>query len=102
MTYGVMVTMPGPVETYDTLHRALLEQTGGKIEGMLLHIARSVPDGYQVIEVWDSKDLADRYNREVVWPLAARVWGDDPGTGEPAVEEFEVRGVVIPAASIAL
>ena len=102
MAYGVVVTMPVPVEMYDSLHREVLEQTEGKIDGLLLHIGRPVRNGFQVIEVWESKDLSDRYNQEVVWPLTARVWADRPLTGEPTIEEFEVRGVVIPAALIAL
>ena len=100
MTYGVIVTMSGPIEMYDSLHRELLQRTGGKVDGMLLHVARQVPDGYEVIEVWESKDQADRSNREIVWPLAAEVWQGQPMPGEPQIEEFEVRGVVIPEAGI--
>lgn len=78
MTYGVIVTMPCPVEMYDSLHQALIEQTSGDIDGMLLHVGRAVPEGFEVIEVWESKEQSDRYNQEVVWPLTARVWHGQP------------------------
>lgn len=100
MTYGVIVTVPAPVDTYDALHLALLCQTGGNIEGLLVHIARATPEGFQVIEVWESKEPFDRSNREVLWPLAARILGKQPAGAEPAVDEFDVRGLVVPGSRI--
>jgi hypothetical protein len=100
MTYGVIVTMPCPIEMYDSLHQALIEQTSGNIDGMLFHVGRAVPEGFEVIEVWESKEQSDRYNSEIIWPLTARVWQGQPMGGEPRMEEFEVRGVVIPQANI--
>lgn len=100
MTYGVIVTMPCAIEMYDSLHQALIEQTSGDIDGMLLHVGRAVPEGFEVIEVWESKEQSDRYNQEIVWPLTGRVWQGQPMGGEPRMEEFEVRGVVIPKAKI--
>ena len=109
MTYGVIVTMPAPIEMYDSVHRELLEQTSGKIEGMLFHVGRPVADGFEVIdkrigviEVWERKEQSDRYKSEVIWPLTARVWQGQPMDGAPRMEEFEVRGVVIPEAGIVL
>lgn len=102
MTYGVIVTVPAPVETYDALHHELLRQTGGNIEGLLVHIARVTLEGFQVIEVWESKELYDRCNREVLWPLAGKIFGDQPLGAEPATDEFEVRGLVVPQSQIAV
>ena len=102
MTYGVIMTVPAPVETYDALHQELLRQTGGLVEGLLVHIARVTREGYQVIEVWESKDRYDRCTREVLWPLAAKIFGDQPVASAPASEEFEVRGLVVPPGQIAV
>ena len=67
MTYGVIVTVTRPVESYDTLHRELLGVTDPtSVEGLLVHVGRSVPGGLQVLEVWESKDQFDQYNRDVV------------------------------------
>lgn len=96
MTWGVVVTVPGPVELYDAIHRELLRTTRGAVEGLLLHVGRRVEGGFQVVEVWDSREQFDRYDREVVRPLTARVAVDHPPTGAPTVEEFEVRGLVLP------
>ena len=102
MTYGFVVTMPAPVELYDDLHQELLRRTRGAVEGLLLHIGREVQDGFQVVEVWDTREQCDRYNREVVWPLTAEVSRDHPPSGEPTIEEFEVRGLVIPAGGVSI
>jgi hypothetical protein len=102
MTYGIILTVPAAVDTYDALHHELLRQTDGNIEGLLVHVARVTQEGFQVIEVWESKERFNRCNREVLWPLAAKIIGDqDPGA-EPATDEFEVRGLVVPGSQIAV
>jgi hypothetical protein len=102
MTFGVVVDMPAPVEMYDALHQELLRTVPQPTEGLLLHLGRATDQGFQVIEVWDSRDSYDRYNREVVWPLAARMAGDQPPpSAAPTEQTFEVRGLLIPEGTIA-
>lgn len=102
MTYGVVVDMSAPLEMYDSLHRELLRTTAGSVEGLLVHLARPTADGFQIIEVWDSREQYDSYNQEVVWPLAAQVWGTkpEPTAAPPTEEDFVVRGLLIPGAGI--
>lgn len=103
MPYAVIVTMSAPVETYDVLHAELKKVTVGDVRGLLVHIARRAPEGFQLIEVWESKEDLDHYNRELVWPLSARLFPDQsPGAQQMVVEEFEVRGLVIPQGGIIL
>lgn len=102
MTYGFVVTMPAPVELYDDLHQQLLRSTRGAVEGLLLHIGRQVKGGFQVMEVWETREQCDRYNREVVWPLTVQASLDHPPSGEPVIEEFEVRGLVIQAGGVTI
>ena len=101
MTYGVQVDVTGPVEMYDALHAEVVRVTEARVEGLLLHIGRRTADGFRVIEVWDAQESYDRYNREVVWPAAARLSEGRPGA-RPAMheEEFEVRGLVLPGAQL--
>lgn len=96
MTYGITTTITADASVYDTLHRQLLQRTGGVIPGLLVHIGRSVDEGFQVTEVWESKDQFDRCNREVVWPLAAELFGQGGPVTPSSMEEFEPRGLVIP------
>jgi hypothetical protein len=97
MTYGIVTTITGDGSMYDKLHGELLQRTGGEIAGLLLHIGRTTERGFQVIEVWESKDQFDRANHDIVWPLASQILGNDAVSAPVATEEFEPRGLVIPA-----
>ena len=96
MTLGVVTDVSAPAATYDAVHAAVLERAGAAVDGLLLHLARPTADGFQVTEVWESREEWERANREVVWPVVAEVLG---GQAPPAqvVTEFEVRGLVVRA-----
>jgi len=97
MTYGIITTITGDSSMYDKLHGELLQRTGGQIAGLLLHIGKTTEQGFQVIEIWESKDQFDRCNRDIIWPLASQVLTNDAAAAPVATEEFEPRGLVIPA-----
>ena len=101
MTLGVVFDVAAPVETYDAVHAAMLERSGTDVDGLLLHLARRTADGVQVIEVWESREQLERATREVVGPVLAEVLrGQAPPLS--VVTEFEVRGLVLPRAGIAV
>ena len=95
MSYGMIVRVQAPVEVYETTHAAVLEALGGReIEGLLCHIGRGVDGGFEVIEVWQSKEASGRFNDEVVIPAMVRAgvaMPDDP----PDLTEFEPLDVMI-------
>ena len=100
MTYGVVLDVAAPVEAYDASHAALMKEPESSSEGLLLHVGRATSGGFQVIEVWETKDQYERFTREVLVPLLERLGGGQ-GPG-PAVQEFEVRGLVIPRGGITI
>ena len=104
MSYGVVYTVPAPIEMYDAVHAEMLARVGTDIDGLLMHVGRAAEDGFEVVEVWESRDHYDRYNRELVEPLIAELAGavapSSPGTQQ--IEEFEVRGLVIPRGAVSL
>ena len=102
MPYGVIVKVAAPAEAYDALHADVLRSTEAAVDGLLLHIGRASDDGFEVIEVWTDKAQFERYSEEVVWPAAARLAEGQAGP-PPSVQtvEFDVRGLVIPAAHLA-
>jgi hypothetical protein len=77
------------------IHSQVIGHTPTAIEGLLLHIGRPSPAGFEVIEVWESRAHYDRYQRELRASIA-----DGPGAGMPlsmqaaTIEEFVVRGLV--------
>ena len=58
-------------------------------------------NGFEVLEVWESKEHYDRANADIVFPLMRKLAGDQPAPPiEQATEAFEVHGLVIPRADI--
>jgi hypothetical protein len=98
--YGVVTEVPAPVELYDAAHAAVGRHSGATIDGLLVHIGRATSSGFQVIEVWESREHFDRYNREVVGPVMADLAQGQPAPAVPPPAEFDVRGLVIPAANL--
>ena len=101
MTYAVTMDVAEPVELYDAVHRALLERTGGVVDGLLVHLARQTAGGFQVVEVWETREDFERYSAEVVGPMAAGVLQGRP-RNPTVVTPFDVRGLVLPRAGVAV
>jgi hypothetical protein len=103
MPYGVITSLSAPIEVYDQIHTGLIGNAATAIEGLLLHIGRPSPAGFEVVEVWVSRAHYDRYQRELMASIA-----NNPSAGMPpsmpalTIEEFEVRGLVIPQGNIVL
>ena len=94
MTYAFTVRIPLPVEVYDTSHAEVLKAVAEQgNDGLILHMARAVPDGFEVLEIWQSREQADRFNREVVGPALGRAGVPIDGE-QPQLNEFEPRVVM--------
>jgi hypothetical protein len=102
MTYGFVMDVPAPIEFYDALHAEIGRRSGGRVEGMLLHVGRATRDGFQVFEVWESREQFDRFNAEVIGPAVAQLSGGRPLPAEPVMQEFEPRGLIVPSAALAV
>jgi hypothetical protein len=100
MTFGYVLDVPAPIEAYDALHAEILRRSDGRNDGLLLHVGRATPGGFQVLEVWESRELFDRFNAEVIGPATAELTGGQPPAQEPAMDAFEPRGLIVPAASV--
>jgi hypothetical protein len=72
--YGVITTVPAPVEMYDEIHR----RVGATVDGLLVHVGRATTDGFQTLEVWESKEHYDCANTDIVVPLMRELAGDQP------------------------
>jgi hypothetical protein len=99
--YGVITTIPAPVEMYDGIHAEWVKRVGTSVDGLLVHIGRPAADGFQTLEVWESKEHYDRANTDIVFPLMRDLAGDKPPPSrELATETFDVHGLVIPGGNI--
>ena len=102
MTYGVMVTVPLPIEQYHAVHAEVESAQGDRpVPGLLVHFARETAGGYQLVEVWGSKQDCERFSEQVVNPIVERLSaGRPPLTEEPVEEEFEVVGLITASAGL--
>jgi hypothetical protein len=101
--YGVVTSFPAPVEMYDRIHAEMLRRVGMSFDGLLVHIGRATTDGFQTLEVWESKEHYDRANTEIVFPLMRELPGEQPpASTELATETFDVHGLVIPNGNIVI
>ena len=99
--FAVTLDVPEPLELYDSYVGKMLERTGGMVDGLLVQFARRTDARFQVIEVWASHEEFERYGREVAEPVAAQVLQGRPHPPEEATV-FEVRGLVLPRAGVAV
>jgi len=102
MTHGLVMDVPAPIEFYDAVHAEIGRRSAGEADGLLLHVGRATSDGFQVVEVWESKKKCDRFFAEVVFPAIDSVSAGHAPSDQPAIEEFEPRGLIIPSAVIAV
>ena len=99
MAYGFVIDVRAPIEFYDALHAEVARFATGAVDGMLVHLGQETPRGFEVTEIWESKELCDRFNQEV-GPALARLSGGRPPPEEPRMQEFEPRGLIVPAAHV--
>jgi hypothetical protein len=102
--YGVVTTVPAPVEIYDRMHAELIKRAGSYVGdlGLLVHVGRATADGFEMFQVFESKEHYDRA-MELSASLQRELAGDQPQPStEQSTEVFEVRGIVIPRGDIVL
>jgi hypothetical protein len=79
---------------YDTITERL-DARDHPPEGMILHSAGYTDDNrFQIIELWETHEHADRFRRERLVPLVAQLSG--PNTEPPDVSTYETYSVIKP------
>ncbi len=94
MTYTVRFRTPLPIAAYDGMH-AVVKEIAGSQTGMLAHLAWETAEGFEIVEVWETRAAYEKFMSSV-WPQVAQRLGMGP-TPAPEGEEFELRGLVLPA-----
>jgi hypothetical protein len=95
MTYGMIIRAQAPVQSYEAAHGEVLAALdGGQAEGLLCHIGREVDGGFEVIEVWESKEASVKFNEQVVVPAMIRAGVAMPEP-PPELTEFEPLDVML-------
>lgn len=98
--YGVLSKIQAPVEAYDAVHAEVRRIAGDAPDGLLTHVGRATADGFEVLEVWQSREQFERFQREVMPRVMAVVMPGAPPPPPDAISEVDVRGLVVPSAGI--
>jgi hypothetical protein len=69
MPIAQIIDMPGAGEREYDAAFALIHPNGAWPEGQISHIAGPTPDGFRVIDVWESRKAFERFERDVLEPL---------------------------------
>ena len=94
--YGVITTVPAPVELYDEIYTGLARPS----TAYLCTSGGQQPTASRRWKV-GVKGAHDRANTDIVFPLMRELAGDQPPPStEPARETFEVRCLTIPSGNI--
>ena len=97
--YGYTTHVPAPIEAYQAVHQAVLEVVAedGGADGLIVHLAYATDQGFDLTEVWESKEQFDAFNRDV-FPKAMARAGVPMDGPEPELMEFDPVSVVAPRA----
>jgi hypothetical protein len=98
MTFGIVFDVSAPIEFYDAVHAAVRRRTGDAADGLLVHVGRATDRGFEVLEIWQSREQYERFTTEVLGPVLAELPGQPDQ--QPDVVEFEPRGLTVPAARV--
>jgi len=85
MAWGYIREMPISREHYDRVN----EQITKDPEGLILHASAEKDGGVLVVDVWDSKEANERFERETLLPALERT-GFAAGKAPPH-QEFHVH-----------
>ncbi len=82
----VVLIHHGPSLTREKYEEIVRKMTGGKarlespsdwpVEGLLLHVAGDSPQGFRVVDVWQSEDACNRFG-ETLGPILQEAGVDD-------------------------
>ena len=86
LTSGVVGGLP------DQVNEAMQIETSDPPEGMILHSAGPMPDGWYIYDIWESREHFQRFAQERVAPAVQQVTGSEM-SGEP--QFFEIANLVL-------
>jgi hypothetical protein len=91
MPIAQIIEMPGAgVREYEAAF-ALIHPGGAWPDGQISHIAGPTAEGFRVIDVWETREAFERFERDVLAPL---------GFAGPPVAEFPVHNLLAPRSRV--
>ena len=96
---AVVIIMENPnlgTDMYDAVN-AKMDVVANPPEGLICHTAGVAEGNFRIIDVWESKDDYDRFNKERLGPAIQEVsQGQAPPGGPPSEKVYELHSVIAP------
>jgi hypothetical protein len=98
MAVGVLVSLPNVTqEQYEQVTAKMFGhypmEPSESPDGLIVHTAGPVPDGWYVYDIWESPQHFQRFGEERVGPAMQEVMG--AGGPGPEPQFFEITGLVV-------
>jgi hypothetical protein len=91
-----IIQPPVTKEVYDAVS-AKVDTQGDPPDGLILHSAGEADGKWQIIEVWESEEHADRFADERLAPAITEIAGDNaPNRAEAEVASYELHSLITP------
>ena len=83
-------------EMYDAVS-AKLDVKGNPPDGLVIHTAGDANGAFQIVEVWESEEQAQRFENERLAPTISEVAGDGaPSRADAKITTYELHNLVKP------
>ena len=99
---AIVLVHEGPTVTRENYDKTVAALTGGKtkmeslsdwpVEGILMHSAGQGPNGFRIVDVWESQDQAKAFQARVMELVRDMVPADTPGPTRST--SYELHDVV--------
>jgi hypothetical protein len=90
MAIGAIWQPPVDQQAYDAIRERVFQ--AAQDAGMRFHAAGESPNGWRIIEVWESKDGLDRFISETLTPALDDVSGGQAPEARPEVFDVHYEG----------
>jgi hypothetical protein len=96
MTYGVIIRVPFPIQAYHAARAEIAAALGSASpDGLIVHVARATAAGFEMLEIWESKEHSERFNDDIAGPAVNRSGAAAEGP-HATFETFEPVRLEIP------
>jgi hypothetical protein len=62
--------------------------------GLMMHAAGEVDGGWQIINLWESEEYADQFDRDTLMPMFKKLTGE--GLSDRQITGYEVKHLITP------
>lgn len=94
MAIGIMFESPGWTrESYEEMNRQMFgsPRPSASIDGLIIHSAGEGPNGWRIVDIWESREHFDRFIEEKVMPAAQETGAAE--MGQPQI--WELHNVLV-------